>query len=89
MSPTLEPGDEVLVDQGAYALFRPKKGDLVLAQHPFVRGMELIKRVERVQGGRVTLQGDNPGESTDSRSFGALPISHILGRVFLRLPASA
>jgi type IV secretory pathway protease TraF len=42
----------------------------------------MIKRVARVTpDGRLFVVGDNPSESTDSRTFGALPPSQILGKV--------
>jgi nickel-type superoxide dismutase maturation protease len=82
MAPHLHPGDEVLVDPHAYRQKAPRPGDVVLAQHPYRRDLKLVKRVEDVLDvGRYRLRGDNPSESTDSRTFGTIPRSHILGRV--------
>ena len=84
MSPHLQAGDEVLVDPRAYQRNAPQPGDVVLAQHPYRRDMKLVKRVEAVLDGdndRYRLSGDNPGESTDSRTFGNIPRADILGRV--------
>ncbi|HEV7909453.1 MAG TPA: signal peptidase I, partial [Pseudonocardiaceae bacterium] len=39
----------------------------------------------RVPDRRVFLLGDNRGNSVDSRDFGAVPISSLVGRVRLRL----
>jgi nickel-type superoxide dismutase maturation protease len=68
MAPTLLPGDRLLV-----ARLAPRAGDIVLARDPRDPGRELIKRVARLDGGAVTLRGDNPIASTDARSFGAVP----------------
>lgn len=37
-----------------------------------------------VPSDHVWLQGDNPSDSRDSRSFGPVPRSHVLGRVVCR-----
>jgi hypothetical protein len=45
----------------------------------------LIKRVKvRLEDGRYRLEGDNPLESTDSRTFGPVTREFILGRVTSR-----
>jgi type IV secretory pathway protease TraF len=41
----------------------------------------LVKRVGAVLEDGIVLRGDNPGASTDSRSFGPVPSSAVLGRV--------
>ncbi len=80
MLPLLKPGDEVLMAPGAV----PVPGDIVVAQHPLRRDVRLIKRVESIVEGRYVLKGDNPAESTDSRSFGPVTAEHIMGRVTSR-----
>ena len=83
MEPTLRPGDEVLVDR------RPARpGDVVLIRHPFRSDVELVKRVLRLEAQGCFVVGDNPDphQSTDSRSFGAVPLERLLGRVVWRLP---
>ncbi|RME41320.1 MAG: nickel-type superoxide dismutase maturation protease [Caldilineae bacterium] len=85
MRPLLEPGDEVLVDPRAYRRTPPQIGDVVIARHPFRRDVRLIKRVTKVlDGDRYELRGDNPAASTDSRTFGAVPRRHLLGKVTAR-----
>lgn len=89
MRPTLEPGDHVLVDPRAYRRRPPRIGDVVLARHPYRRGVEVVKRLgATLPDGRLLLAGDNPEESTDSRAFGAVPIDRLRGRVVLRLSGS-
>jgi nickel-type superoxide dismutase maturation protease len=87
MLPLLQPGDEVLVDPRAYKQVVPQVGDIVVSRHPYRVDVRLVKRVTAVlSDGRCVLEGDNPSDSTDSRSFGAVTLQHILGRVVSRLP---
>jgi phage repressor protein C with HTH and peptisase S24 domain len=60
---------------------RPQVGDVVIVRHHRV---ELIKRVDKLEGGRVYLLGDNPEESTDSRHYGWLPVAAVLAVVVKR-----
>ena len=78
MEPELHDRDEVLVNPRASA----RKGDVVVARHPFKTGLVIIKRVADVDGeGKIQLAGDNPEESSDSRSLGLFSADQILGRV--------
>ena len=89
MSPTLEHGDWLIVDPGAYQNEPPQVGDVVVAQHPFQSDVKIVKRITAViDPNKYHLQGDNPSslESSDSRTFGPLPISHIQGQVTRRIP---
>jgi len=64
-----------------------KVGDVVVARHPFVQDVVIIKRIEAIDKGRFQLLGDNPNESTDSRSLGWFGPEAILGRAVARYPA--
>ncbi|RMD96833.1 MAG: nickel-type superoxide dismutase maturation protease [Deltaproteobacteria bacterium] len=86
MSPTLEGGEIVLVDPRCYRRRVPRPGEIVVFLHPFRSGVRLVKRVAAVRGDRLHLLGDNPRESTDSRSFGSIPLSRLLGRVTAKIP---
>lgn len=87
MRPILSPGDQILVDPLAYTETGPKVGDIVVARHLYRTDVWMVKRVVGVlDDGRCFLAGDNPDESTDSRLFGAVPRSLILGRVVFCLP---
>ncbi len=89
MMPILKPGDEVLIQISAYQKENPQLGHIVVARHPYRRDVILIKRViEVLAEGRCQLQGDCPSESTDSRSFGSIPLDHLIGRVTSRFTTS-
>lgn len=75
MEPTLSHGDDVLVLCWFYQL---KVGDLVTIK---VDGKEMIKRVQKVLDREVIVQGDNQKGSTDSRNFGPVKRSQIIGKV--------
>ena len=82
MCPELEDGDIILVrrvrDLGV--------GDIVLAAHPFKKSVTMLKRITAIDAaGRMELLGDDPDESSDSRSFGNIPVEHIRGKAVCRL----
>jgi nickel-type superoxide dismutase maturation protease len=80
MRPTLEPGDRLLV----LAWRRIRAGDLVAVADPRQPARTLVKRVGRVDNATVTVLGDDPAASTDSRSFGPLARKTVLGRAVYR-----
>ena len=86
MAPTLLPGEWLLVERRTYARRPPRVGEIVLAADPRDPTRELIKRVAALDGetGLVELVGDAPDASTDSRAFGALPVTSIRWRVIGR-----
>ena len=82
MLPTLKGGDTVMVDPKATVAV----GDIVLAKHPYKTNVKMLKRVSAIdEGGRYELAGDNPDESTDSRTFGSISIEYIHGKAVCRL----
>lgn len=81
MRPTLEPGDRLVVLR-----LPPRVGDVVAVEHG---GRVLVKRVAGLAGDGVTVQGDNAAASTDSRSFGPVPRSAVLGRAVYRYAPTA
>ena len=82
MSPTLEPGDRLLLAPA----WRPRTGQLVAVRDPRDPSRLLVKRVAAVdrRNQRVTVVGDNPGASTDSRVFGPVARRAVVGRVVYR-----
>jgi nickel-type superoxide dismutase maturation protease len=84
MLPTLTSGDIVVIDPGANAV----EGDIVVANHPYIRSVRLVKRVERIDDrGRYVLKGDNPKSSTDSRTYGGIANIDITGKVVCKYKA--
>lgn len=81
MLPLLAPGDELLIEPGRFA---PRIGDIVVLYHPLQPDLKIIKAIERVEGDRVFVAGLNPAASTDSRHFGPVPTSALLGRATSR-----
>lgn len=75
MMPALHSGDIVI---GWRA--RPRIGSLVIARHA---DREIIKRVERIEDEAYHLVGDNRQESADSRHYGKLPRTAILGTIMI------
>jgi nickel-type superoxide dismutase maturation protease len=81
MEPTVREGDWLLVRR---LRRRPRVGERVVAADPREPARLLVKRVSAVAGDRISVAGDHPDRSTDSRHFGALPVSAIVGRPLLR-----
>ncbi|MEO6655209.1 MAG: nickel-type superoxide dismutase maturation protease [Pyrinomonadaceae bacterium] len=82
MSPSITADDVILYDPVAVI----EVGDIVLTAHPFMQSVKIVKRVAKIGAdSEVTLTGDNPAESTDSRTFGAVSVESIIGKVVCRL----
>jgi nickel-type superoxide dismutase maturation protease len=77
MEPTLAPGDRLLVRRAR----RVRAGDVVAVRDPRGARRVLVKRVSAVLDDEIVVRGDNPSASTDSRTFGPVPASAVLGRV--------
>ena len=81
MSPNYHHGDYVLLLKSKRSLAALKPGDVV-AFHQIAYGV-MVKRVQEVEAtsGLVTVIGDNPEHSTDSRLFGPVPVQDVIGKV--------
>ena len=75
MMPTLAPGERLVVT----AVRHLRVGDLVVVVDPEHLGRLLVKRVGALGTDDLTVIGDNAGASRDSRVFGAVPLSAVLG----------
>jgi Peptidase S24-like len=87
MEPALRPGDWLLAWRGVRSGKPPRirPGQLVIARHPDVLDMLLVKRAERLLPTGWWLAADNPGAgAVDSASFGPVPPDLIQARVLLR-----
>ena len=74
MLPTLQEGQEVLT----FNWGKVKVGDVVVIKHD---SKEIIKRIEKIGEDKIFVKGDNKRESTDSRHFGSIDQSQIIGKV--------
>lgn len=83
MVPTLQPGDRLLVESWTYRQRPPRPGEVVLAADPRRPRRELAKRVAAVDAESLTLVGDG-ARSTDSRTFGAIPLEKVKWRALAR-----
>ena len=86
MAPSLLHGDRLLVESRSYRRRAPRPGEVVLAPDPRQADRELIKRVASIDEATTAaeLRGDAPDLSTDSRTFGAVPLSTIRWRAAFR-----
>jgi nickel-type superoxide dismutase maturation protease len=81
MEPAMQTGDHWVV----WRTKRLRLGDAALLQHPLRPDLLIVKRlVNRVDTGHWWVEGDNPEGSEDSRSFGPVAASAIVGRVTFR-----
>jgi signal peptidase I len=94
MYPVLLPGERALFDRLAFVRDRPRRGDIVLAVRLARPGRRMVKRIAGAPGdlvqdggeprllarGEYWLLGDNPAESTDSRTLGPFGRRQLLAR---------
>lgn len=79
MVPVLSPGERVLVKYGSpFAV-----DDVVLVQRP---DQIDIKRIKRINGWDVFVEGDNIHVSIDSRHYGPVHTKNIIAKVIWRFP---
>jgi nickel-type superoxide dismutase maturation protease len=87
MEPAYRSGDRLLVNRLAYLRAAPEAGDVVVLRDPGHRRRLLLKRIAEAPPGAgradaIYVLGDHPAESRDSRHFGAVPRSLIIGRAW-------
>ena len=80
MLPTLRPKTSVISFNWHYIFNKPKLNDLVVAK---VNGRLIIKRIKRIDGRKIWVEGDNKKESTDSRNFGWIDKRQLIGKVII------
>lgn len=76
MTPTIRPGQLIV----ATSLFKAiHVGDIIIVMHAGKEKIKRIKHVDPLKG--VFVVGDNLHSSTDSRSFGWLDFTEVIGKV--------
>jgi hypothetical protein len=80
MSPTLLPEDRLLVA----TWLRPRVGDLVVAHDPEAPSRLLVKRVATIGPAGLDLRVEPGAFGRDSRRFGPVAPSAVVGRVIWR-----
>jgi signal peptidase I len=95
MEPALMPGQVILINRLAYGIRSPfpakdrylvrwkvpSKDDIVVFWTPL--GTLAVKRIySLLPGQRFTVRGDNSLQSYDSRAYGPVPFSNIIGKVW-------
>lgn len=82
MLPTLEPGWFLLMDPTR----APAEGQIVVARHPDQSSTVMVKRVQRIlEDASLWVLSDNADSGNDSRHFGPIQATEVLGVVTLVL----
>ncbi len=80
MEPVLHDKSFIIINRAAYLIGSPKEGDIIVFSDP-VSGKMSVKKCQAVKGSEVFVTGINLPESTDSRHYGRIPQTLIIGRV--------
>jgi nickel-type superoxide dismutase maturation protease len=85
LTPKYHPGDYVIITTLSFVLRALQSGDTVVFKHPVYGTM--VKQIQNIdpQTGELFVIGTHP-QSTDSRSFGAIPQSWLTGKVLWHFP---
>lgn len=75
MQPTISDGSIVIFERWKQAR---KEGDVVIVK---MDEGQIIKRIDEIEEDQVYLLGDNLEESVDSRTFGSVDQSRVVGKV--------
>ncbi|XP_030750573.1 mitochondrial inner membrane protease subunit 1 [Sitophilus oryzae] len=100
MEPTIFSDDVLFTEHISPLTQSISKGDIIIAKCPTNPKQQICKRVVAIQGekiktgfasyqivpiGHVWLQGDNKNNSTDSRSYGPVPLGLIRSRAVCKV----
>ena len=83
MEPNFHNGDKLFVSTIFHKFIKPHRGDSVVVKDPR-DGRLVLKRIESVENDKYLVRGDSSASSTDSRTFGSIPQSAIVGKVIFR-----
>ena len=78
MLPTYQPEDTLL----GFRWFTPRIGQVVVLSH---LGRSIIKRITKIDGSAIWVEGDNGPKSTDSRNFGYVDRSEVEARIIAHI----
>lgn len=88
MEPGIKEGSTLLVSRYHYFFKKPKEGDVVVIRlNPTLQGSTftkekyMIKRIQKIDGDKIFVVGDNEAESVDGRKFGWISIDCVVGKV--------
>ena len=81
MWPTLKPKDRVILRPLNQHAPLPKIGGLIVCTHPHQPSLRVVKRLNAIVEDQLTVLGDCPQSSTDSRQWGNIPRSCLIGEV--------
>ncbi len=56
----------------------------MVLKHPG-NGIEIVKRIEKIDKSMTFVFGDNRDCSEDSRKFGEVPVGDVIGRMVLKV----
>lgn len=84
MEPTLWPGDRLLTVPVPKRALRA--GQVVVVRDPGDPGHLVVKRLHDVADGTVDVRGDAPERSTDSRTWGRVPVHDVRRLAVARWP---
>lgn len=88
MEPTYQDGDYVLFEKVSVYLGRIYPGDVVALRYPLDQTTRLVKRVEKIESDKFFVVGDNLDESSDSREWGPVERSFLIGKALLHYQTS-
>ena len=82
MEPEIKNEQQVLISNLPYLFQKPQINDIVA----FENGKDiLIKRIKKINNGKIFVLGDNLKDSLDSRNFGLISFNKILGKVIYKI----
>jgi nickel-type superoxide dismutase maturation protease len=85
LTPEYNEGDYLVTTSISFVLRSLEPGDIVVFKHPVYGTM--VKQIQQMdpQVGELFVVGTHP-ESTDSRHFGPIPQSWLIGKVLWHIP---
>lgn len=82
MEPYFYEGDTVVFLKRIF--FKIKIGDVIIFHHPTPPFL-FCKRLKKIEGDKIWVEGDNKKESIDSRKFGYINKKDIIGKAIWKL----